>query len=252
MLMEPPTSPRNLSAKQRLIVALDLKSANEAWEMVETLGEEVEFYKVGWRLFLAAGLDFVTKLRESGKHVFLDLKMDDIGETIQTALELISGKADLLTLQGGSSTIKAAAAGRGNDQFPKLLSVTFLSSMNAQDLGDVYGITGSAAEFDFDAFILHRAQMAIDAGADGWIASGESVGLLRQRFGSEPLIVCPGIRPSGTPTNEHKRSLTPAEAIQLGADHLVVGRPIRAASDPKAAACRILEEIASTEQDRTG
>lgn len=235
----------SLTPKQRLIVALDVPSAEEAWKLVAALGDAAEFYKVGWRLFLAAGMGLVDDLKAEGYNVFLDLKMDDIGETVQTAVEVIAGRADFLTLQGGASTIRAAKAGKGDKPTPGLLSVTFLSSQNVEDLSDVYGIaTGGSQTLDFDAFLLHRAKMAIDAGADGWIASGASIGLLREKFGRGPAIVTPGIRPSGSATDDHKRSLTPAEAIRMGADYLVVGRPIRAAQDPKAAATGILEEIA--------
>lgn len=237
-------SPKNIAVRDRLIVALDLPTPEDNWKLVETLGDECGFYKVGWRLFLSSGFDLVDRLRGLGKKVFLDLKMDDIGETIQTAVAVIAGRADLLTLQGGGATVRAARAGIGSATGPKLLSVTFLSSMNAQDLSDVYGvITRGEQAFDFDAFLMHRATMAMDAGADGWIASGESIGLLRERFGDGPLIVTPGIRPAGSPTDEHKRSLSPAEAIKMGADHLVVGRPIRSAADPLGAARQILEEI---------
>ncbi|MBI5706790.1 MAG: orotidine-5'-phosphate decarboxylase [Armatimonadetes bacterium] len=237
-------SSKNIAARDRLIVALDLPTPEENWRLVESLGDEAAFYKVGWRLFLCSGFDLVDRLRGLGKKVFLDLKMDDIGETIQTAVAVIAGRADLLTLQGGAATLRAARAGVGAAPGPKLLSVTFLSSMNAQDLSDVYGVvTRGEQAFDFDAFLLHRASMAMEAGADGLIASGGSIGLLREKLGERPLIVTPGIRPTGSSTDEHKRSLTPAEAIKMGADHLVVGRPIRSAADPLGAARQILEEI---------
>lgn len=234
----------------RLIVALDVDGRDEALRLVDRIGDPVGFYKVGWQLFVGAGPAFVRELADRhGKRVFLDLKMDDIGATVRAAVANLGAGADLFTLQGGAATVRAAIAGRGERARPKFLSVTALSSLDASDVryapaGDGCG-PGAGIDIDIDDYAVLRGEAALDAGCDGLIASGGSVRRLRAAFPERGfLIVVPGIRPEGDGTDDHKRSLTPGEAIRAGADYLVVGRPVRNAPDPADRAARIVEEIA--------
>ncbi len=229
-----------ISPRQRLIVALDAPSAKANREVVATLGDAVEFYKVGWRLFLQAGRDFVRELRGSGKEVFLDLKMDDIAETIETAVGEIGSEARFLTIQGSPATAAAAVRGKRGSARPELLFVTFLSSLGHEDLIDM---TGIASPPSIEDYVLHRARRALEEGCEGLIASGETVAMLRAAFPKAVLVV-PGIRPAGAPANDQKRVLSPAAAVRAGADHLVVGRPVWGVDDPRAAAQAIIAEIA--------
>jgi orotidine-5'-phosphate decarboxylase len=216
----------------------------EALEIVNELGDRVSFYKVGLQLFVAEGMPFVRELIQSGKRVFLDLKMDDVEETITLAVrEIAKNNVDLITLHGNAATTRAALSGRGDARIPKVLSVTLLSSLDGQDLKDVGMLGANTKSKTLIEHVLHRAEQAVAAGADGLIASGESIAQVRAKVGARPLIVSPGIRPPGSPTDEHKRSTTPSEAILAGADFLVVGRPIRNASDRRAMAERIIDDI---------
>jgi orotidine-5'-phosphate decarboxylase len=231
-------------ARDRLIVALDLPTAGEAISLMDELQGLVSFYKVGYQLFLAAGMEFVRTVMGRGARVFLDLKMDDVEETITSALrEITRNGVHLLTLQGSRATAQAALAGRGQSAFPKILSVTLLSSLGEQDLIDLQ-ILGKEGKFrTLIEYVLWRAGQAADSGCDGVIASGNTVAAVRSRIGDRAVIVSPGIRPAGSASDEHKRSATPREAIAAGADYLVVGRPIRNAPDRRAAARAIIEEI---------
>ncbi len=241
----PPPPYRPSDPRSRLIVALDLPRLEDALQLVEALGDDVLFYKVGYRLFFAEGLLAVEKLRSLGKEVFLDLKLDDIDATIATAVEVLGGRARFLTLHGGPATIRAAVKGRGARSLPLLLSVPLLSSVGPDELRDNLGLDGIRAPDDFlKNYLAHRAQATRDAGADGWIASGEAIRTLRKRLGDETLIVSPGIRPAGESSDEHRRSTDPRTALGWGADFLVVGRPITLSSDPRGAAHRIQSEIA--------
>lgn len=239
MLNERASETPSISSRSRLIVALDAPSFEANRAVVEALGDEAVFYKVGWRLFLQAGMDFVRELRAAGKEVFLDLKMDDIAETITTAVGTLGEEARFLTLQGSPATAAAAVRGRGDRARPELLFVTFLSSLDAGDLADMTGFSGPLSVEDY---VRHRARRALEEGCEGLIASGETVAMLRQQFPKAVLVV-PGIRPSGAPAGDQKRVLTPGAAIAAGADHLVVGRPIWGAEDPRAAAKAILAEV---------
>lgn len=241
----PPPPYRPSDPRSRLIVALDLPSLEDALKLVEALGDDVQFYKVGYRLFFAEGLPAVERLRSLGKEVFLDLKLDDIDATIATAVEVLGGRARFLTLHGGPATIRAAVRGRGSRSLPLLLSVPLLSSVGPDELRDNLGLDGIRAPDDFLMnYLTHRAQATHEAGADGWIASGEAIRTLREKLGDEPLIVSPGIRPAGESSDEHRRSTDPRTALGWGADFLVVGRPITLHSDPRGAAHRIQSEIA--------
>ncbi len=240
------------SARDRLIVALDVDTASEADALVANLGETVGYYKVGWQLFIGAGWAYVQHLLAQGKRVFLDLKIGDIDNTVRAALnnmpDEFAGRLELLTLQGSAATVRAAKAGRRGEK-PYLLMVTLLSSMDGTDLAE----TGAGPESDVSAWIRQRAKSALDAGCEGLIASGKSVRELREAFPDIPfLIVTPGIRPQGDSVDEHKRSLTPYQAILDGADLLVVGRPVIAATDPSGTASAILDEIENALRESAG
>ena len=226
---------------ERLIVALDVDTFDEAMDLVERLGESVSFYKVGWQLFMGTHFRVPEELLRRGKKVFLDLKIGDIPATVRQAVENVPekllGSLDLMTLQGASSTARAIRDWRPNGK-PRLLMVTILSSLDRQDLCEVYGESA-----DVEDFVALRAERALAAGCEGLIASGESVARLRARFGFEPLIVTPGIRPPGAPADDQSRLLTPFEAARDGADFLVVGRPIRNAADPRTMVEEVLEGI---------
>jgi orotidine-5'-phosphate decarboxylase len=231
------------SARERLIVALDVDTLAEALRMVDRLGDDVSFYKVGLQLFMAGGLTIVKRIVEEGKKVFLDLKIDDTPRTVQEAVRnsAIDG-VEFFTLQGNADTVRAARAGRGQRSSPKFLQVTYLSSWDSSDLLDHLRADTGAGTGSIDDQVVHRARRILDSGCDGVIASGTSVSRLRREFPSM-LIVTPGIRPSGTSSDDHKRSMTPIEAISSGADYLVVGRPIRSSDDPMATAHKIQQEI---------
>lgn len=195
----PKSNSRHLSAKERLIVALDCPTADESLELVENLGDHVDFYKVGWRLFLQRGFSFIEDLKKRGKHVFLDLKMDDIEETIENAVHELVGVARFITIHGNGATSRAAQAGRGNASEPKLLQVTLLSSLDQQDLKDLFG----SKSMTLDEYVISRARKSIESGCDGVIASGHTIGPVRAALGPGPLIVSPGIRPSGSSCDDH-------------------------------------------------
>jgi len=234
---------REISARDRLIVALDFEDRGSALGLVRTLGEAASFYKVGYRLFFSEGLPILDELRAMGKRVFLDLKLDDIPETIQYATGVVAGKAAFLTLAGGAGTARAAFAGRGDHEEPKLLGVPVLSSLGEEDLRALVPGSEASGPGFLIRYLLGRSRQALGAGCDGLIASGSAIREVREAFGPEILIVSPGIRPSGSSSDEHKRSATPREAILMGADHLVVGRPIYQSDDPTGVARAIIDEI---------
>lgn len=234
----------DIAPRERLIVALDVDTRDEALGLVDKLGDDVVFYKVGLQLFMQNGFPIVEEVAKLGKKVFLDLKINDTPNTVERAVRIaVNANVKLFTLQGNAATSAAACKGRGGKEFPKFLQVTYLSSWDESDLRDYYQAPKAfPKKFDMDEQVLRRSESIIAAGCDGVIASGTSVGKLRAQY-QDLLIVTPGIRPIGTSKDDHKRSLTPAEAIRTGADYLVVGRPIRDADDPKGSAARIQEEI---------
>lgn len=230
--------------QDRVIVALDVPTAREALELVRELGDSVSFYKVGLELVMAGGLEgLVARLSEQKKRVFVDMKLpNDIPETVRRAVAIAAQlEAAFLTLSSSATTqtIRAAIDGRGQRPDPKLLFVPFLSSL---DRGDFVEMTGKDAG-GFEEYLKSRVAAARGAGVDGFIVSGPEIGLLRRQY-PDVLLVSPGIRPEGSATDDHKRSCTPAEAIALGADYIVVGRPIRNAPDRRAAARGIVDEVA--------
>jgi orotidine-5'-phosphate decarboxylase len=229
----------------RLFVALDGMREQHVSELEQLLGSDVA-YKVGLELVMATGFDLAQKLKENGRIVFLDMKLHDIGATVEKATAAIAVRNfDYLTVHATDrKTLDAAFRGRRDVRVNlgktnlKLLAVTVLTNLDAADLAE-QGITGmSAAEL-----VVHRARMAKAVGFDGCIASGQEAARVRAAVGPDFLIVTPGIRPAGAKTDDQARVTTPLQAIQSGATHLVVGRPITAAADPRAAAASIIAEI---------
>lgn len=226
------------ATRDKLIVALDLPSYDDARALVDSLGESVNFYKIGLELLLVGGLELARELKFDGKRVFLDLKFLDIGNTVERAVAAVAGLGvDFLTVHGhDTKTLKAAVRGRAGSNL-KLLAVTVLTNLDQSDL-DEQGISLTPEQL-----VLHRAKLANDAGFDGVIASGQEAGAIRAISGPEFLIVTPGIRLAGADSGDQSRVTTPEGALRAGADHLVVGRPINAAKDPKAAAETFLSRI---------
>jgi orotidine-5'-phosphate decarboxylase len=232
-----------LDPRERLIVALDVPSVGEAEALVARLGETVSFYKIGYALAFAGGIDLARALAGAGKSIFLDLKLHDIGHTVARGVESVARLgASFLTVHGYPQTMHAAADARAGSDL-RLLAVTVLTSYDDADL--------AAAGYDFTVPELagERAAQARDIGMDGLVCAGEEAAALRPIVGADMLLVTPGIRPAGTDAFDQKRIMTPAAAIAAGADHLVVGRPIIAAADPKAAAETIVAEIAAATRE---
>jgi orotidine-5'-phosphate decarboxylase len=227
-----------MPADPRLITALDLPSRAEAEAMVERLGEAVSFYKIGLQLLAVGGMDMARDLKARGRQVFLDWKLHDIGATVEKAAAAIAGAdaGDLLTVHAEPQVLAAAVKGvRGSGL--KVLGVTVLTSLSGQDLGEIgYGL-------GVEALVERRIRQALDAGAHGVVASPHEAALARRIGGPGFLVVTPGVRPAGAGLDDQARAATPGQALAAGASHLVVGRPITAAADPRAAALAIAEEM---------
>jgi orotidine-5'-phosphate decarboxylase len=222
--------------RERLIVALDLSSVEAAKAMVARLGDAVSFYKIGYQLAFAGGLAYAPALADAGKRVFLDLKLHDIGNTVAEGVKSVSRLgASFLTVHAYPQTMKAAVEAR--EAGLHILAVTVLTSYDDGDL--------AAAGYDFTVpeLVAERAAQARDIGVDGLVCSSAEAAMVRPIVGEKLKLVTPGIRPAGADAGDQKRIATPSAAIAAGADYLVVGRPIIAASDPKAAAEQIVEEI---------
>jgi len=230
-----------MSADPRLIVALDLPSRAGAEAMVETLGEAVGFYKIGLQLLAVGGMDMARDLKARGRQVFLDWKLHDIGATVEKATAAIvgSGACDLLTVHAQPQVLAAAVKGRGGDKQARILGVTVLTSLNGQDLAQIgYGM-------GVEQLVEHRIRQVIDAGADGVVASPHEAALARRIGGPGFLVVTPGVRPDWAGKDDQARAATPLDALRAGASHLVCGRPITAADDPRAAARRMAAEMSA-------
>src|SRR5882757_9708821 len=229
--------PADIAPRDRLIVALDLPGVEAAEAMIGKLGDSVGFYKIGYQLAYGGGLPLVRKLSSSGKKVFLDLKLHDIGNTVARGVENVARLgATFLTVHAYPQTMKAAVEARGPDL--KILAVTVLTSYDDADL--------HAAGYRLNVSDLAeaRAQQPQVLGVDGLVCSPEEAASVRKIVGHQMNLVTPGIRPAGADVGDQKRIMTPSRAISAGADYLVVGRPITAAADPKAAADAIQVEIA--------
>ena len=226
----------------RLIVALDVPNALAGLELAEKLGDAVGFYKIGLGMLTGGGLALAQELKDQhGKRIFLDMKLFDIGATVESAVRGIAQfDLDFLTVHGDPHVVRAAKEGAAGKDL-KILGVTILTSLDRADLDAGLIVPGDVAEI-----VTTRAARAFEAGADGVIASPREAALIRALPQAEgKLIVTPGVRPAGSAAGDQKRIETPASAIAAGADHLVVGRPIWQAADPRAAAQAIVDEIRS-------
>jgi orotidine-5'-phosphate decarboxylase len=226
-----------IAPRERLIVALDLSSVEAAEAMVARLGDAVSFYKIGYQLAFAGGLAYAQKLAGAGKSVFLDLKLHDIGNTVAEGVKSVARLgATFVTVHAYPQTMQAAVAARAGGL--RILAVTVLTSYDDSDL--------KAAGYDtgVKTLVAARAEQARLLGVDGLVCSPAEAANVRSIVGAGMTIITPGIRPAGSGAGDQKRIMTPAAAIAAGADYLVVGRPIIAAADPRAAAQAIIGEIA--------
>ena len=237
-----------MNGNQRLIVALDVPTHDRAIKLVDDL-DNVSFFKVGLELLFAGGLysllERLYERRRGSGGIFVDLKLSgDIGNTVSALIRqsqhfgvqfitLVESVPFAIT----QASISAARNARGAKPYPQLLMVPYLSSLGSENLRE------TGVDEDISAYIVRRGKKMLDVGCDGLIVSGEAIGACRQQFGREVPIVSPGIRPKWASVDDHARASTPAEAVALGADYLVVGRPIRNNPQPKAAAQRVIDEI---------
>ena len=221
---------KNIAAADRLILALDVPDAQAARALVDLLGDSVNFYKIGLELFMAKGyFELLDYLVARGKKVFVDLKFFDVPETVRSAVRSLSGSgATFATVHGNQAIMEAAVKDKGP---LKILAVTVLTSLDRGDLDDL----GFAC--DVEKLVLSRARRALETGVDGIVSSGLEAPLIRRELGDKLLVVTPGIRPvENKPADDQKRTVDIATAFKNGADYIVVGRPIRQAADPRAAA----------------
>ena len=226
-----------MNARARLIVGLDVPTLGEAEKIVSTLGDDVLFYKIGYQLVFAGGLEFARDLAQNGKKIFLDMKLLDIDNTIASGVEnIVKMGMSMLTLHAYPKAMKSAVeAARGSDLC--LLGVTVLTSMDAEDLRE------AGYSDDPSTLVQRRAEQARAAGMGGIVCSAEESAVVRRIVGPDMAIVTPGIRPAGSDKGDQKRVMTPADALKAGSSHLVVARPIVKAADPKEAARAILAEM---------
>jgi orotidine-5'-phosphate decarboxylase len=226
-----------IAARDRVIVALDLADVEAAEKTIWTLGDSIGFYKIGYELVMAGGLNLAEDLVQGGKKVFLDMKLHDIGNTVMHATKRAAKLgATFLTVHAFPQTMRAAVEGRGDSDLG-VLAVTVLTSWDDGDLKDA-GYSATVPEL-----VARRAAQAEAIGVDGLVCAPSEAKDLRQRLGAKMLLVTPGIRPAGSEKGDQKRIMTPGDAIKAGVDYMVIGRPIVAAEDPKAAAEKIVEEI---------
>ncbi len=233
-----PVVPRNIPARERLIFAMDVADPAEARRVAETLGDAVQFYKIGLELFMAGGyFELLDWMVARGKKVFVDLKFFDVPATVGAAVRQLRNRGvTLATVHGNQGIMEAAAAAKGD---VKILAVTVLTSLDRGDLDDL----GFAC--DVEQLVLSRARRALEAGCDGVVSSGLEAPKLREFIDHRLLVVTPGIRPvENRPVDDQKRTVDVAQAFGNGADYIVVGRPIRDAADPRAAALAIQSTIA--------
>ena len=226
----------------RLIVALDLPDALAGLDMAQKLGDSVSFYKIGLGMLTGGGLALANELKdEHGKRIFLDMKLFDIGATVEAAVRGIAQfNHDFLTVHGDPYVVRAAVEGRGGAD-TKILAVTILTSLDRADMDSACMKPGTPADL-----VVERAARALDAGADGVICSPHEAALVRALPEAQGrLIVTPGVRPAGGDPGDQKRIMTPAQAIADGADHIVVGRPIWRSDTPKSTAQAITAELNS-------
>ncbi|MFD0982005.1 orotidine-5'-phosphate decarboxylase [Tropicimonas aquimaris] len=230
------------AADDRLIVALDVPDALAGLKLATEIGDAVSFYKIGLGMLTGGGLALANELKaEHGKRIFLDMKLFDIGATVEAAVRgLAQFDLDFLTVHGDPHVVRAAQEGKGASEL-RILAVTILTSLDRADLDASLIRPG-----DLPEIVLERAARALSAGADGVIASPQEAALIRALPEAEgKLIVTPGVRPAGADLGDQKRVATPAQAVADGADHVVVGRPVWQAEDPRAASQAIVAELNS-------
>jgi orotidine-5'-phosphate decarboxylase len=221
-----------------IIVALDLPSSADARSLIVRIGPRVNFYKVGYELYAAAGMDFVRELLAEGKQVFLDLKFYDIPETVSRATARVAETGvRFLTVHAVSSVMRAAVAARAGTSL-QLLGVTVLTSFGPEDMDD-FGYQGTIADL-----VSRRAAKAIELGVDGVVASPLEARTVRGIIGRRAILVTPGVRSAGADPGDQRRVATPAQAVLDGADYVVLGRQITRAADPAAEVDRVLLELA--------
>ena len=228
-----------LNPRDRLILALDVVSVDAAHNIVERLGDSVGIYKIGYQLAYAGGLPLAEELVRAGKRVFLDLKLHDIGNTVAEGVRSVAALgATFLTVHAYPQTMRAAMDGRGSSPL-KILAVTVLTSYDDKEAAEA-GYALPVAEL-----VEQRIRQARDIGIDGIVCAATEAARVRAIVGPDRLIVTPGSRPSASDAADQKRIVTPKTAIRAGTDYLVVGRPVTAAKDPRAAADAIVDESAS-------
>jgi len=232
--------PRTIKADPRLIVALDVPSVAEAEALVERLGDSVVYYKIGLQLLSVGGMELAKALRRRGRKVFLDWKLHDIGVTVEKATAAIAASegGDLITVHAEPQVLAAAVRGRADGPL-KILGVTVLTSLTDDNLVQIGYST------KLEALVERRVRQVLEAGADGVIVSPREAALARRIGGPDMLVVTPGVRPAWAGLDDQARADTPAYTLGQGASHIVCGRPITAAEDPRAAALLIAEEMAS-------
>ena len=231
---------RQIGADPRLIVALDLPTRAAAEEMVEVLGDAVSFYKIGLQLLATGGMAMAADLKARGRQVFLDWKLHDIGATVERAAAAVAAAdcCDLITVHAEPQVLAAAVKGRGGAKGMRILGVTVLTSLNGQDLAQMgYGM-------GVEALVERRIRQCLEAGVDGVVASPHEAAMARKIGGPGFLVVTPGVRPDWASVDDQARAATPKDTLGAGASHIVCGRPITAAADPRAAARRIAGEMA--------
>jgi len=230
---------KRIPRAERLIAALDVADTQQAKALVEQLGDSVRFYKVGLELFMSGGVfELIEWLAARGNKIFADLKFFDIPETVAAAVRNLRGRGvTFATVHGNRPMLEAAGQAKGE---VKILAVTVLTSLDRGDLDDL------GFQCDVEKLVLSRARRALEAGCDGVISSGMEAPALKRELGDRLLVVTPGIRPvENRPSDDQKRTVDVAQAFANGADYIVVGRPIRQAPDPRAAALAIQATIAS-------
>jgi len=233
-----PLIPKHIPAQERLIFALDVADPGAARRLVDTLGDSVQFYKLGLELFMSGGyFELLDWMVGRGKKVFVDLKFFDVPATVGSAVRQLRNRGvTLTTVHGNQAIMEAAAANKGD---VKVLAVTVLTSLDRGDLDDL------GFKCDVEQLVLSRARRALEAGCDGVVSSGLEVPKLREFIDQRLIVVTPGIRPvENKPVDDQKRTVDVAQAFANGADYIVVGRPIRDAADPRAAAEAIQQTIA--------
>jgi orotidine-5'-phosphate decarboxylase len=226
----------------RIIVALDVPTVATALRLVDRIGDSASFYKVGPPLYTRGGAEVIRELKQRGKRIFLDLKYHDIPNTVARSVEAAAElDIDLLTVHatGGLTMMRAARAAAGDDG-PKILAVTILTSFGVDDAEQVWGKQRNSLREE----VARQGALAVEAGADGVVASPLEAEALKRRHGPAFLVVTPGIRPAGSDAGDQVRTATPGEAVRFGADHIVVGRPVIEAEDPRAVVMQMHDDIA--------